>query len=221
MATLTRTMTSTSTSTSIIIDLYRHSRRADDDDDPVIRASAEARPFDVSLSPAGHEKAQLKHISGTGYIFCSPFWRCIQTAKEFQDRKGGIIMIDNGLCEVWHPKVTKVPLAQVALHGDEVVSTLTTLFKRNTTPLPTEEETRGTGGTADARYRATITRIAKWCAAKGIDRVTIVSHGDSVSSLAAMCGVEIYSIEPCGRISASYDGEWTFLDSDEVGVFNN
>jgi len=215
---LTRTMTSSAP--SVTVNLFRHSERADEDGDPVVRATAVARPFDTPLSPAGIVKAQRKHAAKTRYIFSSPFERCIQTAAEFQKRNGGIIVIDHGLGEVWHPKVVKRPLAEVTLLDDEQVMKITTNFIRNDTPFPEEEENRGTGGSADARFRASITRIANWCAQRQTYEVVIVSHGDSVSSLAAMCGKEIYSIEPCGRISASYNGSWTLLETDEVGIMN-
>jgi len=222
---LTRTITSAS---AVTVHVFRHSLRADEDENSEVRATALARPFDTPLSPAGIAKAQtkaqgtaqVKPIAKTRYIFCSPFWRCIQTAREFQKINGGIIIIDHGLGEVWHPKVVKRPLAEITLVDDDKVSELTELFIRNDTPLPDEEETRGTGGSADARYRASFTRIAQWCAQRKNYEVIIVSHGDSVSSMAAMCGKEIYSIEPCGHITASYNGSWNLVETDEVGIMN-
>ena len=216
MSSFARTMTSAAP--SVKVDVFRHSFRADEDEDPVVRATALARPFDTPLSPAGIIKAQRKYATKTRYIFCSPFERCIQTAAEFQKRNGGIIVIDHGLGEVWHPKVVKCPLAQVTLLNDEQVSKITTNFIRNDTPLPEEEETRGGGGSADARFRAAFTRIALWCAQRQTYEVVIVSHGDSVSSMASMCGKEIYEVQPCGRITATYNGSWSILESDEVGM---
>jgi hypothetical protein len=48
--------------------------------------------------------------------------------------------------------------------------------------------------------------------------VTVISHGDSLGSLAAMCNMSLYSIEEFGHIKATYDGTWTYKSNADAGI---
>ena len=203
---------------SVDMNLHRHSLRADGDPDPEVRATV-TRVHDTPLSPAGIERIHEKGATPTQYIWCSDLWRCIQTAVEVQKSNGGIIIIDGDLGEVRHPKVLKRPVEEFDVLDDDEVRTLTQHFIR-LDPPEIREETRGLGGSADARYRATLTRIAQWCIRRKVTEVTVISHGDSLGSLAAMCNKSLYSIEEFGRVTATYDGTWTYKSNADAGIMD-
>jgi broad specificity phosphatase PhoE len=210
---------------SVIMDHYRHSLRADGDPDEAVQATV-IRKYDTPLSPAGIARIYETEVVPTQYIWCSPLWRCIETAVEIQKRNGGVIIIDAGLGEVMHPKVLKCDLKEFSVQDDTEVRKLTELFIRLDTPFP-EEETRGIDGSADERYRASLVRIGEWCLKRKVPRITIVSHGDSLGSLAAMCKKELYAIEEFGRITAVYNsgfaghvGKWTYISSNNALVMD-
>jgi broad specificity phosphatase PhoE len=204
---------------SVDINLHRHSLRADCDPDKAIRDSV-TRIHDTHLSPSGIERIHEKGAAPTQYIWCSPLWRCIETAVEIQKRNGGVIIIDAGLSEVMHPKVLKRPVDEFNVLDDEEVRKLTQLFIRLDTHLPFEE-TRGLGGDADARYRGTLGRIGEWCLKRKVTEVTVISHGDSLASLASMCNKELYSVEEFGHITATYNGTWSYKSSQDVGIIGS
>ena len=202
---------------SVDMNLHRHSLRADGDPDETVRATV-TRIHDTQLSRAGIGRIHEKGAEPTRYIWCSPLWRCIETAAEIQKRNGGVIIIDAGLTEVMHPIVLKIPVSEFDVLDDNKVSNLTQIFIRSNTPLPFEE-TRGLGGSADARYRDTLTRIGEWCIVRKVKVVTVISHGDSLGSLAAMCNKSLYSIEEFGRITATYtNGSWEYKSSHDAGI---
>jgi len=203
---------------SVDVNLHRHSLRADCDPDKAIRDSV-TRIHDTPLSPAGIGRIHEKGAAPTQYIWCSDLWRCIETAVEIQKRCGGVIIIDGDLGEVRHPKVLKRPVEEFDVLDDSEVRKLTQNFIR-LDPPEIREETRGLGGSADARYRGSLTRIAKWCLKRGVTEVTVISHGDSLGSLAAMCKKELYSVEEFGLITATYNGEWTYKSSQDVGIID-
>jgi len=207
---------STSAPASVDINLHRHSLRADGDPDPEVQATV-TRIHDTQLSPAGIERIREKGAAPTQYIWCSDLWRCIQTAVEVQKRNGGIIIIDGDLGEVRHPKVLKRPVEEFDVLDDDEVRKLTQHFIRLDPPV-IREETRGLGGTADGRYRGTLTRIGEWCLRRKVTEVTVISHGDSLGSLAAMCNMSLYSIEEFGHIKATYDGTWTYKSNADAGI---
>lgn len=219
MASFNDSASSTSASTSAVeIDLFRHSDRADDHDATEAVHALVLNPMDPPLSPDGIDRAAKEPARSTGYIFCSPFQRCIQTAAQFQKRFGGIIVLDWGLCEVMHPRVLKGSIDSLSLLNDDQVSAITKHFLRNPTPMP-GEETRGAGGSADFRYKASIRRIAEWCIARSIDRVTIVSHGDSLQALAQEVGKEIYQTDYCCRMTAKFSDHFEFISAFGIGMF--
>ena len=208
-------------SSAIELDVFRHSDRADDYDATEAVQEMVTNPMDPPLSPAGIDRASKEPARTTGYIVCSPFQRCVQTAAEFQKRYGGIILLDWGLCEVWHPRVVKGDLATLNLLNNDEISTITKQFDRNPITKPAVEETRGQGGTADQRYKATLRRIAEWGIARGIDRITVVSHGDSLQALAQEVGKEIYQTDYCCRMTARYSGgSYQFVSSNGIGMMN-
>ena len=200
----------------VIVNHHRHSLRADGDPDKAIR-DAVTRIHDTPLSPAGIERIHEKGAPPTQYIWCSDLWRCIETAVELQKHQGGLIIIDGDLGEVRHPKVLKRPVEEFDVLDDDEVRKITQNFIRMDPP-EIREETRGLGGSADARYRGTLTRIAEWCIRRKVKEVTIISHGDSLASLAAMCKKEVYSADEFGRITATYNGTWTYNSSRDVGI---
>ena len=206
-------------SAHLLVNLRRHSLRADNDPDKDIRDSVR-RVHDTQLSPAGIARIHDKGAVPTQYIWCSPLWRCIETAVEIQKRNGGVIIVDAGLSEVMHPKVLKIPVVDFDVMDDDEVRKLTQNFIRLDTHLPFEE-TRGLGGDADARFRGTLTRIGEWCIARKVKEVTVISHGDSLGSLAAMCNKSLYSIEEFGCITATYDGTWKYVSSQDAGIMES
>lgn len=200
---------------SVDINLHLHSLRADSDPDPAVQATV-TRIHDTPLSPAGIGRIHEKGAVPTQYIWCSDFWRCIQTAVELQKRNGGVIIIDGDLGEVRHPRTLKRPIEEFDVLDDDEVRKLTQHFIR-LDPPEIHEETRGLGGSADARYRRTLTRIGDWCLKRKVAEVTVISHGDSVGSLAAMCNKSLFSIEEFGRITANYDGTWKYKSCADAG----
>lgn len=207
-----------SASPTVDVNLHRHSLRADGDPDPDVRDTV-TRIHDTQLSPAGIDRIHEKGATPTQYIWCSDLWRCIETAVEVQKLNGGIIIIDGELGEVRHPKVLKRPVQEFDVLDDQEVRKLTQHFIR-LDPPEIREETRGIGGTADGRYRGTLTRIGEWCLRRKVTEVTVISHGDSLGSLAAMCRKELYSIEEFGHIKATYDGNWTYKSSADAGIID-
>ena len=213
-----RTVTMSSATHSVTLHLHRHSLRADCDPSKEVR-DAVPRIHDTPLSPAGIARIHEKGAPPTQYIWCSDLWRCIETAVEIQKHNGGVIIIDGDLGEVRHPKVLKRPIEEFDVLDDEEVRKLTHNFIRLDPPV-IREETRGLVGTADARYRNTLTRIAEWCIQRKVKDVTIISHGDSLASLADMCKKELYTADEFGRITAIYNGNWTYKSSRDVGIID-
>ena len=215
---LARTATMSSASSAVDITLHRHSLRADGDPDPVVQASV-TRIHDTPLSPAGIQRIREKGTNATQYIWCSDLWRCIETAVEVQKANGGVIIIDGDLGEVRHPRVLKRPVSEFDVLDDDAVRTLTQNFIR-LDPPEIQEESRGLGGDADLRYKASLARIGDWCRRRKVSEVTVISHGDCVASLAALCGKSIYSIEEFGCITATYNGTWTYKSSVDAGIMD-
>lgn len=203
---------------SVTVYHHRHSLRADCDSDKAVRDTV-TRIHDTQLSPAGIGRIHEKGAPPTQYIWCSDLWRCIETAVELQKRNGGVIIIDGQLGEVRHSNVLKRPIEEFDVLDDDEVRKLTHNFIR-IDPPEIREETRGLGGAADARYRGTLTRIGDWCINRKVTEVTVISHGDSLASLAAMCNKEVYSADEFGQITAIYNGTWTYKSSRDVGIID-
>jgi hypothetical protein len=118
--------------------------------------------------------------------------------------------------EVYHHKVIG-PLHEFQFRtSDELPPAL---YIRTEHGIPTTEETRGTNGTADARFRAAILDYAERGHRAGIKHIQIFAHGDTISSFGSLLGKEVYSTEFGCSITATYDGTWTFVSSNNVGIF--
>lgn len=209
-----------------LVTVMRHSDRLDEDASAVI-----ARIFDTPLSAKGINLAINTKIAGAKKTIASPFLRCVHTAvlssgvHSFAD---GIlsftptkVTIDNRLCEVWNRRVVKSPLEMVTLLSVEEYQDaigLPAQLELSAHPLPPVEETRGTGGTADLRFKAAIRAIVSENA--DVDHILIVSHGDAIGAMANLVGLSIYEANFCSFITAKFNGSWSFVSSNGVGILS-
>ncbi len=171
----------------------------------------------IALATAFASKIEKPEI-----VITSPMLRCFQSAGAALSVWGGIIQVDARWCEVWHPKVLKVEdLKDAFLRSDAEYKQHYPLFAHLNTGLPVREETRGQGGTADARFIARIRESAKEFKAAKIKSALIVGHGDMLQSVAAVIGgMSIYEVNYMASITVSYDwaaGTFTLVSTDGIG----
>jgi len=233
--------------------VMRHADRADESNAPENVKRLVDREEDTPLWPVkGIEtvnKMTRKHLmkpdGPIDLIVSSPLLRCIQTADAANKIiKKEFITIDAGLCEVWNRDVLKgIALKKTVgavkmrtLKELETFGINTSILKFNENiDLPIIEETSAIGGTADARFRDSIKRIAIESARSGHHKLLLVSHGDCAGSFIALCTSErkvgskpkklMYSIDFCGIVVADYDvdcDKWTLVpeECDGVGIMD-
>lgn len=190
------------------IQIFRHDARMDLDD--AEKANVD-RIYDTPLSTTGLIHATQLTVHD-GIVVSSPLLRCVQTA--YPSLQGRPLVLDSRFMEVYHPKVIH-SLQDFKLRTDAELPPA--FYIRTAHGLP-EEETRGIGGSADIRYRAAIQDYADKALRSGIN-VTIFTHGDCLASFAAMLRKEVYSTEYGCSITATYNGTWEFISSNDVGLF--
>ena len=170
----------------------------------------------IALATAFTSKIEKPEI-----VITSPMLRCFQSAGAALSVWGGIIQVDARWCEVWHPKVLKEELKDVFLRSDAEYRQHYPLFAHLNTWLPTGEETRGQGGTADARYITRIRESAAEFKAAKIKTALIVGHGDMLQSVAAVLGgMSIYQVDYMASITVNYDwatGTFKLVSTDGIG----
>ena len=220
---------------AIKVIVMRHGDRSDDGaptDNPVTNKRAE----DPSLSQEGFKTASrvacdILRNQPIDKIVSSPMLRCAQTAGQVSvgigktsDGTFHTVNIDSSLIEVWHRKVLKVEKIQDAkLCTDKPGLPEEVTFTDFPTKLPTVEETRGIGGSADARFCEAIRNIATSSSKEGHKTVVLVTHGDCLGSAVAMMAPDksVYEVEYCGIVTAVFDpktGKWKLLPDECHGI---
>jgi len=191
------------------IQIFRHDARMDTDE--AEKANVD-RVYDTPLSTAGVAHAELVAGLPGDIIVSSPLLRCVQTA--LPTLRGRPLVLDSRFMEVFHPKVIH-SIQDFKLRTDAELPPA--FYIRTAHGIP-QEETRGLGGSADARYRAAIQDYANRAFLAGIKNVTIFTHGDCLGSFAAMLRKDLYSTEFGCSITATYNGSWEFVSSNDVGI---
>jgi broad specificity phosphatase PhoE len=191
------------------IQIFRHDARMDTDE--AEKANVD-RVYDTPLSTAGVAHAELAAGRPGDIIVSSPLLRCVQTA--LPTLQGRPLVLDSRFMEVFHPKVIH-SIEEFKLRTDDELPTA--FYIRTAHGIP-KEETRGIGGSADIRYRAAIQDYADRALRAGIKHVTIFTHGDCIGSFAAMLRKDLYSTEFGCSITATYNGSWEFVTSNDVGL---
>ena len=196
------------------IEIFRHEERMDCVEEE--KANVDI-PHDTPLSSAGCAKAfaSADGVEPANLTISSPLKRCIQTAKPFL--KGNALIVDARFMEVFHPKVVG-PLANFTLRSDEELSVPFLIRTRHDIPA---EESRGLGGSADQRYRAAIIDVAQKAQRAGIKHVRIFTHGDCLGSFASMFRKSLYQVDFGASITATYDGTWTYLGGNGIGIMDD
>lgn len=189
------------------IQIFRHDARMDSDE--AERANVD-RIYDTPLSTAGVAHAALV-AQPASFVVSSPLLRCVQTALPTLQ---GPLVLDARFMEVFHPKVIH-SIEEFKLRTDAELPPA--FYIRTAHGIP-KEETRGIGGSADIRYRAAIQDYADRALRAGIKHVTIFTHGDCIGSFAAMLRKDLYSTEFGCSITATYNGSWEFVSSNDVGL---
>jgi len=183
------------------------------------------RIWDCPLDMEGIQMAIdfAKKLERPQIVISSPMLRCFQTAGAALSVWGGLIQVDARWCEVWHPKVLKAPLAEAKLRTFAEYQEHYRLFARMPYSVPKEEETRGLGGSADARYIDAMKKTAKELKDDGITSAVVVSHGDMLQSVASVIGgMSIYGVEYLGSITTDYNwatGKFTLVSTDGIQYF--
>jgi broad specificity phosphatase PhoE len=201
----------------------RHSKRMDDYENPAELQAQVDRVWDCPLDEEGIALATAfaSKIEKPEIVITSPMLRCFQTAGAVLGVWGGIIQVDARWCEVWHNKVLKVPVSEAYLRTDAEYRAHYPLFAHLHTGLPTHEETRGQGGTADTRFIRMIRASAEEFKAAKIKSALIVSHGDMLQSVAAVIGgMSIYEVNYMASITVNYDWAartFTLAKTDGIG----
>lgn len=191
------------------IEIFRHDARMDLDE---LEKGNVDRIYDTPLSTAGVAHAELVAGRPADIIVSSPLLRCVQTA--LPTLQGRPLLLDARFMEVYHPKVI-ASLQDFTFRTDAELPPA--FYIRTAHGIPAEE-TRGIGGSADARYRSAIQDYADRAFRAGIKHVTIFTHGDCLGSFAAMLRKELYSTEYGCSITATYNGTWEFISSNDVGI---
>lgn len=186
------------------------------------------RPFDTPISEEGKQVAINTKVPAKKTI-ASPFLRCAHTAalscgvirwEQGVTFNAGEVHLDARFGEVWHPKVVKAPLDQVALlNVDQLHEAIgvPVVLHPSEHAMPSGQESRGTGGDADNRFKNAFKSVV--AENPGVDML-VVSHGDAVSALANLVGKEVYEVNYCGWLTVGYEnGRWTFVGSHGVGMF--
>ena len=201
----------------------RHSKRMDDYENPPELQAQVDREWDCPLDQEGIALATAfaSKIEKPEIVITSPMLRCFQSAGAALSVWGGIIQVDARWCEVWHPKVLKVPVTDAYLRTDAEYSVHYPLFAHLNTGLPAHEETLGQGGTADARFIRMIRQSALEFKASKIRTALIVSHGDMLQSVASVLGgMSIYEVNYMASITVDYDwaaNTFTLVGTDGIG----
>lgn len=115
--------------------------------------------------------------------------RCVQTADVAEKVfKTGFVMLNNNIREVWHPKVLKRPISEVRLRTKSELDLHNIKSKLiiDFSSFDAGEETRGVGGSADRRFRDSITTLAKQAALEGHKELLIITHGDALGSFVVL-----------------------------------
>jgi broad specificity phosphatase PhoE len=192
------------------IQIFRHDARMDLDD---AEKSNVDRLYDTPLSSIGLAHAEVVAGRPGDIIVSSPLLRCVQTA--LPTLQGRPLVLDARFMEVYHPNV--IPsLQDFKLRTEDELPPA--FYIRTADGVP-QEETRGLGGSADKRYRKAIQDYADKALRSNIKYVTIFTHGDCLASFAAMLRKEVYSTEYGCSITATYNGTWDFVTSNDVGIF--
>lgn len=151
--------------------IARHGERIDHVD-PTWAETAE-RPHDAFLTERGIQQANAlgKHLSSKNltHIFCSPFYRTVQTANEVAKVTGIDLKIETGLCEYltpdWFPiEPTMVPIKLLKEDFPAVDETYEPLV------IPKYPETRDV-------LRERVQKTSKLLAAKFSGNILLVGHG--------------------------------------------
>jgi hypothetical protein len=207
-----------------IVTIQRHATRLDADPRVVL-----ARVFDTPLSVEGVNLALNSKIIGAKRTFASPFLCTVHTAALCSAKhlivdgayvmEPGEVTIDNRFCEVWNRRVLHAPVDQVVLfNADELKQAmrLDVVLHHSAHEMPANEESRGTGGEADVRFKRAITALA--LENLDCDHVHVVTHGDAVGAMAGLCGKDVYEVDYCGFITAQFkDNAWTVVHKHGVG----
>ena len=196
-----------------VIEIFRHEERMDCIDAEKQNVDI---PHDTPLSTNGCVSAfqAAEGLEAASLTISSPLKRCIQTAKPFL--KGTPLIVDARFMEVYHHRVIG-PLNQFTLRHDDEFGVPFIIRTRH--GIPEEEESRGIGGTTDQRYRAAILDVANRAYKAGIKHVRIFTHGDCVSSFAAMVGKSLYEVNFGASIKGTYNGaEFTVCEEDCKGI---
>ena len=194
------------------IEIFRHEERMDCDEEEKKNVDI---PHDTPLSSMGCAKAfqSADGLEAATLTISSPLKRCVQTAKPYL--KGTALIIDARFMEVFHPKVVG-PLANFTLRPDEDLNVPFIIRTRD--GIPAAEESRGIGGTADQRYRMAIIDVAQKAHKAGIKHVRIFTHGDCLGTFAAMFGKSMYQVEYGASMKATYDGMFTYVEDNGIGM---
>lgn len=209
------------------VTVMRHSIRLDSDPNAII-----ARTFDTPLSQEGINLALNTNIPGVKRVISSPLLRCVHTAVLVHGKCSlddnalsftpGEVIIDNRVREVWNRRVLGAPIDQVTMLNNDELQRETYLelnLTRTDHAIPDVEESRGTNGDADLRFKAAIQAIAE--ENSDIDHILIVSHGDAIGAMANMVSKEIYEANFCCHITLEYkDNAWTYVASNGVGFLS-
>ena len=174
-----------------VIWLARHASRLDFADPGW--AGRSPRAHDPPLSPAGHGEARAVARRLTrepiAHLFCSPFLRCVETARPLARRLGLAIRIEPGLSEwlnrEWFPDFPDVlPPAELARRAPEIDPSYAA---------------RGAARYGESGEEALLRsgRVARRLAAEFAGDLLLVGHGASV--LGATLGL-------LGEASASAEG---------------
>lgn len=196
--------------------VIRHGDRADSSDDPKIKAIVENEcntPLDPTkvntiIKTGSLLKKILNKKKTFDKIISSPFDRCIGTTIGLVGSSSDIEFNGN-ISEIMNSKLLKqnfslVPpiikhtlLNKYGISNDIVDNIV----------FPQGEETRGTGGNADARFRTELNNIALKSISEGLDNTLVVTHGDCLSSAMLLSdpNLSVYSVDYCGIVVLIFD----------------
>lgn len=196
--------------------IVRHGDRADCSNDPKIKALVENEcntPLDpTKVNTINKTGILLRKILSSKKTFdkiiSSPYDRCVSTTLGLVGSTSDIEFNGN-ISEIMNSKLLK---QNFSLVPPIIKNNLINKFGISNDIVdnivfPQGEETRGTGGCADARFRSELNNIALKSISEGLDNTLVVTHGDCLSSAMSFCNpnLYVYSVDYCGIVVLIFD----------------
>jgi len=216
--------------------VVRHGARADCSEVPQIKSLVvnacntclDPKQSMIIINAGMFIKNNILHEDKFDQVISSPFLRCAETTYYLAGACNKV-KFNGGISEVMHTRVLKEQIDKVnQIVKDDLQTIGISRQEINQINIPLIEETRGTNGSADYRFRNELTKIAEDACQSGYNKTLVVTHGDCIGSLVELCKIKssVCSVDYCGILVANFNivtKKWS-LDYDKctgVGIIKD